>query len=61
MPRAECQCQTSAVTVFMGLWMNGQELQQANQNNSAQVRDARLDALSKDGALMSLTYGSLDA
>lgn len=26
-------------------------------NNSAQIQDARLDALAKDGALMTLTYG----
>ena len=26
-------------------------------NNSSQIRDARLDALSKDGALMTVTYG----
>jgi len=26
-------------------------------NGSAQIQDARLDAISKDGALMTLTYG----
>ena len=26
-------------------------------NGSAQIQDARLDALSKDGALMTITYG----
>lgn len=51
--------QTSAVTVLYGSMDEWQGLQQAI-NNSAQVRDARLDALSKDGALMSLSYGSLD-
>ena len=40
----------------LGEW---QQLQRAI-NTSAQVRDARLDAVSKDGALMTLTYGSLD-
>lgn len=29
-------------------------------NGSAQIQDARLDALSKDGALMTLTYGDFD-
>ncbi len=40
----------------LGEW---QRLQRAI-NTSAQVRDARLDAVSKDGALMTITYGSID-
>ena len=34
-------------------WLNHKEAI----NGSAQIQDARLDALSKDGALMTITYG----
>jgi len=51
--------QSSTVSVLYGSMAEWQRLQGAI-NNSAQVRDARLDALSKDGALMTISYGSLD-
>jgi len=51
--------QSSTVSVLYGSMAEWQELQGAI-NNSGQVRDARLDALSKDGALMTISYGSLD-
>ncbi|MGB6229662.1 MAG: hypothetical protein WBF53_05995, partial [Litorimonas sp.] len=51
--------QTSTVTVLYGSLAEWQRLQRAI-NTSAQVRDARLDALSKDGALMTLSYGSVE-
>lgn len=51
--------QTATVSVLFGSMEEWQRLQGAI-NNSAQVRDARLDALSKDGALMTISYGSLD-
>jgi len=47
---------TSPVTVLYGSHREWQNLQQAI-NTSAQIKDARLDALSKDGALMTVTYG----
>jgi len=50
---------TSPVTVLYGSHGEWQSLQQAI-NTSAQIQDARLDALSKDGALMTVTYGNLD-
>ncbi|MEM7728362.1 MAG: hypothetical protein AAF311_03720 [Pseudomonadota bacterium] len=50
---------TSTVSVLYGSQAEWQRLQRAI-NNSAQVRDARLDALSKDGALMTIRYGDLD-
>lgn len=53
------QAQTRTVSVLYESIEEWQRLQRAI-NNSAQVRDARLDALSKDGALMTLSYGSLD-
>lgn len=51
--------QTMTVSVLYNSMDEWRTLQRAI-NNSAQVRDARLDALSKDGALMTLSYGSLD-
>jgi hypothetical protein len=51
--------QTTTVSVLFESMEEWQRLQGAI-NNSAQVRDARLDALSKDGALMTISYGSLD-
>lgn len=51
--------QSSTVSVLFGSMAEWQRLQGAI-NNSSQVRDARLDALSKDGALMTISYGSLD-
>jgi hypothetical protein len=51
--------QSSTVSILFGSMDEWQRLQGAI-NNSAQVRDARLDALSKDGALMTISYGSLD-
>lgn len=51
--------QSSTVSVLFSSMEEWQRLQSAI-NNSAQVRDARLDALSKDGALMTISYGSLD-
>ena len=50
---------TSTVSVLYRSLDEWQRLQDAI-NNSAQVQDARLDALSKDGALMTIQYGSLD-
>jgi len=50
---------TSPVTVLYGSHSEWQSLQQA-MNTSAQIQDARLDALSKDGALMTVTYGNLE-
>lgn len=44
------------VTVLYRSHDDWQDLQDAI-NNSAQIQQARLDALSKDGALMTLTYG----
>ncbi len=52
--------QTSTVSVLYGSMAEWQRLQAAI-NNSAQVRDARLDALSKDGALMTISHGDLDS
>lgn len=51
--------QTTTVSVLYNSLAEWQRLQDAI-NNSAQVSDARLDALSKDGALMTIRYGSLD-
>lgn len=51
--------QTRTVSVLYNSQSEWQRLQGAL-NNSAQVQDARLDALSKDGALMTISYGSLD-
>lgn len=51
--------QTSTVSVLYGSMEEWQRLQRAI-NTSAQVRDARLDALSKDGALMTISFGSVD-
>lgn len=51
--------QSSTVSILFDSMEEWQRLQGAI-NNSAQVRDARLDALSKDGALMTISYGSLD-
>lgn len=50
---------SATVSVLYNSLADWQYLQQAI-NTSAQIRDARLDAISKDGALMSLTYGQLD-
>ncbi|MEP1229598.1 MAG: hypothetical protein ABJG88_02875, partial [Litorimonas sp.] len=50
---------TSPVTILYGSHSEWQTLQQAI-NTSAQIQDARLDALSKDGALMTVTFGNLD-
>lgn len=50
---------SATVTVLYTSQSEWQRLQTAI-NNSAQVRDARLDALSKDGALMTLSFGSVD-
>ncbi len=50
---------SQTVSVLYSSLSEWQRLQQAI-NTSAQVRDARLDAVSKDGALMTITYGSLD-
>ena len=50
---------TSPVTVLYGSHGEWQNLQQAI-NTSAQIQDARLDALSKDGALMTVTYGDFN-
>ena len=50
---------TSTVSVLYSSLSEWQRLQNAI-NTSAQVQDARLDALSKDGALMTIRYGSLD-
>lgn len=47
---------TTVVTVLYDSHREWQNLQDAI-NSSAQIQDARLDALSKDGALMTLTYG----
>jgi len=47
---------TTTVTVLYGSHMEWQNLQKAI-DGSAQIQDARLDVLSKDGALMTLTYG----
>ncbi|MGB3455247.1 MAG: hypothetical protein WBA35_02715, partial [Litorimonas sp.] len=51
--------QTSTVSVLYDSLEEWQRLQAAI-NNSAQLRDARLDALSRDGALMTLQHGDLD-
>ncbi|MEM9601150.1 MAG: hypothetical protein AAF926_09010, partial [Pseudomonadota bacterium] len=53
------QTQTSTISVLYSSMDEWRTLQRAI-NNSSQVRDARLDALSKDGALMTLSYGSLE-
>ena len=50
------EASTSPVTVLYSSHGEWQTLQQAI-NTSAQIQDARLDALSKDGALMTVTYG----
>ena len=50
---------TSPVTVLYSSHGEWQTLQNAI-NTSAQIQDARLDALSKDGALMTMTFGNLD-
>lgn len=50
---------TSTVSVLYSSLSEWQRLQNAI-NTSAQVQDARLDALSKDGALMTIRYGNLD-
>lgn len=47
---------SGAATVLYRSHREWQNLQEAI-NSSAQIQDARLDALSKDGALMTLTYG----
>lgn len=47
---------TTTISVLFDSQSEWQRLQQAI-NTSAQIQDARLDALSKDGALMSVTYG----
>lgn len=47
---------TTSVSILYGSHEDWQWLQGVI-NNSAQIQGARLDALSKDGALMSLTYG----
>lgn len=48
--------QDMTVSVLYGSLRDWQSLQSAI-NGSAQIRDARLDALSKDGAMMTLSYG----
>ena len=53
------EAKTAQVSVLYTSLRDWQYLQQAI-NTAAQVRDARLDALSKDGALMTLTFGQLD-
>ncbi len=53
------EAMTSPVTVLYDSHSEWQSLQQAI-NTSAQIQDARLDALSKDGALMTVTFGNLD-
>lgn len=50
---------TTTVSVLYGSLAEWQRLQNTI-NNSAQIQDARLDALSKDGALMTIRYGDLD-
>lgn len=50
---------TSPVSVLYGSLIEWQKLQDAI-NGSAQIQDARLDALSKDGALMTITFGDFD-
>ena len=50
---------TSTVSVLYDSLAEWQRLQTAI-NTSAQVKDARLDALAKDGALMTIRYGSLE-
>ena len=50
---------TSIVTMRYNGLRQWQALKDAI-NSSAQIKDARLDALSKDGAMMTLTYGNLD-
>ncbi len=47
---------TTPATILYGSHSEWQNLQTAI-NGSAQIQDARLDVLSKDGALMTLTYG----
>ncbi len=47
---------TTTATILYGSHSEWQNLQTAI-NGSAQIQDARLDVLSKDGALMTLTYG----
>lgn len=49
---------TMVVTVLYNNQNEWIELQNAI-NGSAQIQDARLDALSKDGAMMTLTYGDM--
>ena len=47
---------TATVSILYGSLADWQRLQRAI-NTASQVRDARLDAVSKDGALMTLSYG----
>jgi hypothetical protein len=53
------QTQTATVSVLYASLPEWQQLQSVL-NNSAQVSDARLDALSKDGALMTIRFGDFD-
>ena len=48
--------QTSTVSILYDSLAEWQRLQRAV-NTSSQIRDARLDAVAKDGALMSIAYG----
>ncbi len=48
--------ETMAVSVLYRSHQDWMQLQDVI-NNSSQIQDARLDALSKDGALMNITYG----
>ena len=50
------QLTSSTVSILYNSLSEWQRLQRAI-NTSAQVRDARLDAVSKDGALMTLSFG----
>lgn len=50
---------STTATVLYNSLDDWQFLQRAI-NTSAQIRDARLDALSKDGALMSVSYGQFE-
>lgn len=49
---------SAVVTVLYNSQNEWIELQEAI-NSSAQIQDARLDALSKDGAMMTLTFGDM--
>lgn len=53
--RAE-NAKTMAVSILYNNFEDWMTLQSVI-NNSAQIQDARLDALSKDGAMMTLTFG----